>query len=335
MAVFFTETFAASDNANDYLGAKWTSITATTIPAWAEAASGRGPSFTTSSQLYKSGNFGSKGEFFMSFIYKYPTMGANSTFLDFADSPDALQLRVRQNSDNTLSLIRGSSTVIATSSLSLARGPTYRMTLHVVVSNTGSYRLAVDGIDFLNGSGDTQATGTSDVARILFRASSSVHDYSVSDVVMWDTTGSILNGWKTGIKPVILRPTGDGNSSDLTPLSGANWENVDETDRDGDASYNASGTDEDLDLYEYETLSGTYNIYAVVTNLGVRKDDATIRQVRVVTRKNSTNYNGTAQNLTEQYDQYAEIEEVDPDTSAAWIVSGVNAAEFGPQVLVP
>jgi len=251
MAVLFSETFAAGSTVADYLGKKWTTFSVLGIVAFAEAASGLGANFDASARVMKARTFGSKGEIFISWLQKFVNVTAPGTILDLYDSADALQISLKKNTDGTLELVDGAGGTIATSSLTVGITTVYRYTLQVSIGASNTYRLAVDGADYLNGTGDTQYTGNANVAYFRFSSSDTSLDFVVSDIALWDTAGSVLNGWQTGVKPVVLRPNSDGNSSDWTPLSSTNVSNVDETTRDEDSTYNSTSTATDLDLFGY------------------------------------------------------------------------------------
>jgi hypothetical protein len=62
----------------------------------------------------------------------------------------------------------------------------------------------------------------------------------------------------------------------------------------------------------------------------VRKGAEGPGQVKLVTRSNSTDYDGAAQGIGgTSYAYVREVREVDPATSAAWLEAAWNAVEIG------
>ena len=65
-----------------------------------------------------------------------------------------------------------------------------------------------------------------------------------------------------------------------------------------------------------------------------RKDDAASREVRCKVKSGAAHRRWRAPHaLTASYVYYLDIFEADPDTSAAWTSSGVNAVQIGPEVV--
>lgn len=81
--------------------------------------------------------------------------------------------------------------------------------------------------------------------------------------------------------------------------------------------------------FAHQALSLTGSIAAVVHMTAARKDDAGTRQIAQICESTGTEEIGSTISLTSTYSYYADILEQDPHTSAAWTVSGFNAATFG------
>jgi hypothetical protein len=130
-------------------------------------------------------------------------------------------------------------------------------------------------------------------------------------------------------------PTGDGSSLQWTPNSGTpHFSRVNENPPDDDTSYNSDATVSDIDYYTYGNISSTAGtVAAVVVNLRARKDDAGTRSIRAQIKSPASS--GTAADNGADFAQatsYADFQgifETDPNTSAAWTVAAVNAAEYG------
>lgn len=87
----------------------------------------------------------------------------------------------------------------------------------------------------------------------------------------------------------------------------------------------------DRDSYGYGdmTLDGT--ILGVVL-YGYAKLDTVSRSIAFTARSDSVDSIGATQALTSSYTYYKQVFETDPNTSAGWLVAGLNAAEFGMEI---
>ena len=132
-----------------------------------------------------------------------------------------------------------------------------------------------------------------------------------------------------------LLPDGAGSSTQWTPLSGNNWENVDDTDIDGDTTYVSTSGVGNLDLYTFNDIvaSGAINIHAVQLSAGVRKtNEAESKITGLIIRPESTNYLVASGIVSTSYKYLSHIMQNNPETSSGWTVAEVNASEFGIRV---
>jgi hypothetical protein len=114
-----------------------------------------------------------------------------------------------------------------------------------------------------------------------------------------------------------------------------NWMAVQEYPPDDNSSYVTDATVSDQDRYTYPSVAGSA-VKAVVVNVRAEKDDSAARSIRMVAKSGATVVdNGTDFALTlNTYADFQGVFETDPNTSVAWTVSGVNAAEFGVKTTV-
>ena len=143
------------------------------------------------------------------------------------------------------------------------------------------------------------------------------------------TTGEFLGP----IKIYSFLPTSNGTHTDFTPLSGSNYENVDEAAPDDDTSYNTADAVGEKDTYNFTVSGVTGNIKGV----GVRTFQSKVGTLgittKAITRVNSTDYQGDkTDSPAEGYGVYHDYFSVNPDTSNPWTVSDVTSAEFGVEV---
>jgi hypothetical protein len=75
-------------------------------------------------------------------------------------------------------------------------------------------------------------------------------------------------------------------------------------------------------------------IKGVQVSARARKTDSATKELAIVTRLGSTDYDGTTQAVASTtYSQYQQIWEKRPSDNADWTIADVNAAEFGLKVV--
>lgn len=88
-----------------------------------------------------------------------------------------------------------------------------------------------------------------------------------------------------------------------------------------------------VDTYEFANLPSTpQSILAVVVSAVARKTDAGDRGLALQVKSGSTTSDGPTNYLSTTNLHYERVLETDPDTSAAWTASAVNALRGGPKV---
>lgn len=118
-----------------------------------------------------------------------------------------------------------------------------------------------------------------------------------------------------------------GNSSvTWTPLSGTNYQMIDEVAMDSDTSYNSTSTPGNEDLFTFGALSGSIVlIYGVQITGAYRKDDVGARSMKQALKSNVTEVYGSVFSLPDtSYSYITDQFILDPDTGLNWTVSGVN-----------
>lgn len=127
-----------------------------------------------------------------------------------------------------------------------------------------------------------------------------------------------------------IEPTGAGNSTQLTPSAGSNWQNVDDsTNPDDDTTYNTADADGETDLYECSNPAKTNGPEAVQIQAIVRTTSSDRRTIRLPIRNSATTNEGDdIVVLANDYRGRSRILETDA-TGAAWTNSTINAVEIG------
>lgn len=243
----------------------------------------------------------------------------------------------------------GTSTTLGTTSNFLLTNNVWlyielKVTIH---SSTGTVEVKINGSTVLNltnqntqSNHGSAASGTVDGFVISSNTTigngPSVNNGTFSyidDFYVCNGSGSTNNNFLGDIKVLTLLPNGAGSSTQFTPSTGSNWQNVDETLANGDTDHNSSSTAGHQDLYALSDLTGSPTVYGIHSKTYVRKTDAGARDVKLLTRTNSTTYAGSANALSTSYQWFSEVREQNPNTSAAWTASNINALESGVEVV--
>jgi hypothetical protein len=130
-----------------------------------------------------------------------------------------------------------------------------------------------------------------------------------------------------------IRPDSDETHSDFTPLSGSNYENVDDAKIDNDSSYNESSQQGDKDSFGVTLPAVVGDIHGVQLTNSLRKEGGATAKVKNLIRSNSTDYPDAIENtLAVSYASFVSMHLTDPDDSNPWTKAKIEAAEFGVEV---
>jgi len=239
-----------------------------------------------------------------------------------------------------LLVISGAST-LGTSTSTLSVNTWYYLEIKGTVHDTtGSFEVRVDGTLFgaLSGTNvDTRQGATGIWDNVLIRQVTGNMDFD--DYYVCDTSGATNNDFLGNCQIDTLLPQTDavaaGSNASFTPSTGTDHgANVDETNPNGDTDYNSSSTPGQIDSYNYQSMGLSGTIRGVQVTPYLEKTDAGARTVSVMTRVAGTNYAHSATFTPATAYQYNyQIFETNPNSSAAWVVSDVNGAEFGLKIV--
>jgi hypothetical protein len=271
--------------------------------------------------------------------YLLPSQAVTGTgYFMYLGSSDTSQCGLFLNADNTVSFRRGTTT-LGTSTATLADAAWNYVEMRVKIhATTGEYEVRLNGVNILsdtNVNTDDATTESANQIAIIGRPaiSSSAVDriISIDDFYVGVETGFTFLG---DVRVDTLMPTAEGNYSQFTPLSGTNNAlMVDEATPDDDTTYVESSTVGQRDTYEMEDLSHTpASIFGVQSSVYARKVDSGARELITTVRSGTTDYDSATNVLATSYLYYTELHATDPDTAAAWTISGVNAVEVGQKV---
>ncbi len=191
-------------------------------------------------------------------------------------------------------------------------------------ATTGSFTVKVDGNTVLTGSGvNTLGSGSSTaIGSLAFAGTSST--WQVADVYL--TNGASLGEMRFPCK----MPNSDSSVQWTKNTGASNNAAVNQLPTDGDTTYVSSSTPGQIDKYGMAALGiSPSTIPCVRVFWQGRKDDVSARQVRSKLYSGVTTSNGVTQALGSSYAFYSDLYQNDPNTSAAWTITGLDACLGG------
>lgn len=263
----------------------------------------------------------------------------NATLMTFfGDAYATTHIALRVTGSGYITVYRGA-TLLATGTTAIANDTWYYIEAHVVIDDVaGIVEVRINGSTTadISFTGDTKNGGTKSsicaVALACYNAFGGWWCYN-ADTYICDATGSINNTWLGDVTVKALAPTAAGNSTQLTPLSGSNYSNVNSIPYN-DATYNSHATSGNEDTYAYADLLNTsVTVYGVQLSTRLAKSDAGAKSAKTMTRSGGTDYLSAASvSPGTGFSETLQLSELDPDTSSQWTATGVNAAQFGVKV---
>lgn len=243
------------------------------------------------------------------------------------------QCELRGNASGQLRFTRNGTLIGSASTPTVTANTWYFIDGKIVISDAaGIAEVNVDRVSFLAlSSVDTKNTSNAFFNQLeieTFSDRTQRHD----NFHFWDDTAGDISAAPTGELVIDTAwVTGAGDNADFTPSASTNASNVDDNpNADDDSTYNSSGTVGHIDTFAVGSLHATSG---TVVSVGVdtidRRDDATLFTVAHRVKSASATADGTGFTPSASYLNHQSHFAVDPNTSAAWTVSGRNAAKFG------
>jgi hypothetical protein len=268
--------------------------------------------------------------------FKFGSLPASiMTFITFIDSATE-QVSLRIDPAGHLVVSRAGVT-LATSVISLTAGiENYIEFKATINAATGSFEARVNNVSVIPATSgvNTRNTANSTADRVKFGCNVNMGACDADDFYICDGNGAAPNNNFLGdVRVDAGLPNGAGANTGLAPLSGINWQNVNENPSNDDTTYNSASVVGTKDTYAVaDIVHNPTSIFGVQVNMTARKDDAGARSIAAVTRSGGADTDGATQALTTTYNQYREVVALDPATGLPWTKTGYNAAEFGAKV---
>jgi len=198
--------------------------------------------------------------------------------------------------------------------------------------STGSVEVRVDGQTILNLSNvNTDGAGNGYCSQMWFGkdGGSGSGDWYADDSFAWDDTGSYNNDFIGDKKVYNLVPDGDTGVADWTPdTGGVGYSRINEI-PPSDASYIKASAISDVSEFTMSDLpTGVSAIAGIQYYTRMLKTDAGDSNVQMSALSGSSNSDGTDRPITTAATYYTDVFEEDPDTTAAWTRTGINAMKI-------
>lgn len=201
-------------------------------------------------------------------------------------------------------------------------------------NSSGISIVRVNGTEIFNwGPGDTLYSTAGNFSG-FYLASSAWTGWQIDDLYFLAVDGSGLNDFLGDCRVDTILANGAGNSTQMTPSAGANYECINDDPNDPN-DYVEADVDAEKDTYAYPDVPTDLddnNIYGVtIDHMAMRTQPVANVELRNVLRSNGVDYYGS--NNWALADNTVGIKkdswEKDPDDNGDWTQAKINAAEFG------
>lgn len=211
----------------------------------------------------------------------------------------------------------------------ITRNVWHWVSMKVKAANSGgTIDIEVDGVSVFTFSGDTVNTGNEDCTRVQLLGNAD-QDAIYDDFIITDVAGGApFNDVLAGKRISTLLPSAAGDSTEYTGNPSANFTNAQTNDSDTSTNVNATATEKDL--YQMGNMGfPPTEINAVDVIICAKNPDPGSFDIKSKTKTGTTESSGSTKTLTSSYQYFQETLLVDPDTSSAWTLSGVNDMQAG------
>lgn len=315
-------------------------------PAWAApptiTAGGRtGPNCgTTTALTTRIAGFTPSATAIFGAAARFPLLPVSTSFMVpsfMGDSGVTHHMRVGVSASGNLVARRGT-TDVATSTQQVTPGVWYYIEAKCTVADTGGiFVVRVNGVEWLNFTGDTKNAGTAtNIDAVGFSSANASTNFDIDDMYVCNGLGATCNDFLGDHKVETLLPSGNGASSQFLGNDGNSTDNyllVDEQPANS-TDWVASSTIGQRDLYQFADLVTSSGVVRGVQPVfHAQKSDAGAASVIDLARDTGgTVDSGTAKTLSTTWATVpGKLRETKPG-GGAWSIADVNAAQFGAEV---
>lgn len=271
------------------------------------------------------------------YIKRSAAPGGSGDYLVSIAEGSTTHVSLRWNSDYTFSVVRGDGTVLGTSgpsgfSDSIGGFVEWKGTID---DSTGSYTVRANMTNILVGSSKDTKNGLTGAWNgcwlgIVNSQTLGAITLDFDDFYLLDQSGGVDDDFYGEGRIDVRTITGAGTTTQYTPSTGSNYQNVDDT-APNTSDYNSDATVGNIDTFAMQDapVSGA-GIKAVQISIYAQKSDAGSRSLSAVIRHSGTDYATTAQALSTAWGYLLyQLGSKNPGTAAAWVEADFNAAEPG------
>ena len=198
----------------------------------------------------------------------------------------------------------------------------------------GTFDVFVNGVNVFTFAGDTINSGSATANAFRFGAGNTM-DMFYDDIFICDDTGAApFNDILADRRIDLIMPDAAGDSTQWAVTGAAsNFDAVNEIPADDDTSYVEDAVSAQLDLYNMASLpSGISTIDGVQVTALARNPDGGSSGLILKVKTGAVEADSATFAPPTNYKYFADIFLVDPDTTVAWTVSGVNGMQAGVEV---
>lgn len=292
--------------------------------------SGRCIQIAISNGRFHTPAFGTDRTIIVGFAFKYVTVGQNA-FLSNLFSNGSWGMTLYFDGYGQLHVVNNASATLGVVDCNLKPNRWYWIEWKVYCDNSaGTVDVRIGEKDVLNLSGiDTQFTAYNYYNQVNFKDNTGILPF-VDDFYVCDGSGSDNNDFLGNGIVECLRPDGDSSVAWTPTGASTNYDEVDEAQHDSGTTNVSSSTANQQDLYTYSDTSILTDVKGLMVNTVAALSAAGSETIQSVVKSVSTESLSSNQTVssTFYYTKYF-VEEQDPDASAAWTPSTVDAALFG------
>lgn len=228
------------------------------------------------------------------------------------------------NASGNIEICSGAETVLETSASTLALDTLYHIEMQIVLDNSGSIEVRVNGETWVTATGvDTNNTGINAIGCIGSFDIGSGPVY-LDNFYIYDETGTVNNDWLGERQVYTLMPDGDSADTDWTPSTGSDgYAMLDEIPADGDTTYVESTSVGDTSNFTLEDLPNTS--IAVIGIRTVIQSEKTGTSTATLSFGPQGDLSDPVAQTQSQYLYFSAISEINPGTSLPWTPGEVNS----------